>query len=420
MRIRFSGLIRIFLCCCCLLLCGWCSPFHGWQFEGTTGKCGRIPYAKKIPATAKTPTWEVYEINGSIFLHYDVDHAKPGWFVPSIHAAPLNAVSGSASASAPSASAFSSPLSLRQQRSGWKGRFHGSIRADVPGNIQELVAKHADSWSGDLMRVAPAEATGDAATPKPKSAPLWSCIDLQWADSKHSWSVSNDAPCATLSTTARLTLLGLPLPFLSFAVSLLHVGPSLVYTTFRPQSLVLRWMVGEVVLLHATRPDSAFISTVEMTASTRRSVPRSLANPFALAYTCSLPLQRLLSTMLLRLWFARFAATCLPIYSLGKVRPLSLHNSEGGTKSVFVNADAEPESPEGEEEKSDKDSSAAIQPSSPEKHRHGTGSAGSAHHPRGRRVAKRTGYTSSSAFYSTFLQKFYSDSGNKKQDGLEW
>lgn len=356
---------------------------------------------------------DVYEINGSIFLHYDVDHAKPSWFVPSI------AGTGPSSADGPSASVFSSPLSLRQQRSGWNGRFHGSIRADVPGNIQELVAKNADSWSGDLMRVAPSSSdSADATAPKTKSAPVWGCVDLQWDQSKHSWSVSIEAPCATMSATAWLTLLGLPLPFLSFAVTLLHVGPSLLYLTFRPQSLLLRWMIGEVVMLQATRPDSAFINTVELTASTRRSTPISQASPFALAYTCSLPLQRLVSNVLLRLVFARFAQSCLPIYPLGKVRPLSLHNTESGGKSVFVNADAESESSsEDEEEKRDKDSAAAIQPSSPDKHGPASSSASSSSR---RRVSKRTGYTSSSAFYSTFMQRFYSEAGTKKQDGLEW
>ena len=36
-------------------------PFHGWQFDGTDGKCVNIPYAKKVPDFAKTRSWACLE-----------------------------------------------------------------------------------------------------------------------------------------------------------------------------------------------------------------------------------------------------------------------------------------------------------------------------------------------------------------------
>ena len=56
-------------------------PFHGWQFDGDTGQCTSIPYADKVPSFAKTKVWPSLEINGFIFLWYDVDGKEP-WFYP--------------------------------------------------------------------------------------------------------------------------------------------------------------------------------------------------------------------------------------------------------------------------------------------------------------------------------------------------
>ena len=55
-------------------------PFHGWQFDGDTGQCTSIPYADKVPSFAKTKVWPSLEINGFIFLWYDVDGKEPSYF----------------------------------------------------------------------------------------------------------------------------------------------------------------------------------------------------------------------------------------------------------------------------------------------------------------------------------------------------
>ena len=56
-------------------------PFHGWQFDGDTGQCTAIPYAAKVPSFAKTKVWQSLEINGVIFMWYDVDGKDP-WYYP--------------------------------------------------------------------------------------------------------------------------------------------------------------------------------------------------------------------------------------------------------------------------------------------------------------------------------------------------
>jgi len=45
-------------------------PFHGWQFQ-EDGKCTHIPYTDRVPEVAKTKSWPVAELNGSIHIWYD-------------------------------------------------------------------------------------------------------------------------------------------------------------------------------------------------------------------------------------------------------------------------------------------------------------------------------------------------------------
>jgi phenylpropionate dioxygenase-like ring-hydroxylating dioxygenase large terminal subunit len=50
-------------------------PFHAWRFDGS-GACVEVPYAKKIPAKAQVPCFEVHEHSGMIFVWHH-DQAKP-------------------------------------------------------------------------------------------------------------------------------------------------------------------------------------------------------------------------------------------------------------------------------------------------------------------------------------------------------
>ena len=52
-------------------------PFHGWEFDGETGKCMNIPYTDKIPAFAKTNVWHSIERNGIICVWFDAEDREP-------------------------------------------------------------------------------------------------------------------------------------------------------------------------------------------------------------------------------------------------------------------------------------------------------------------------------------------------------
>ena len=47
-------------------------PFHAWRWSGE-GSCNEVPYAKRIPPKAVTRSWEVNELDGSIYVWFDRD-----------------------------------------------------------------------------------------------------------------------------------------------------------------------------------------------------------------------------------------------------------------------------------------------------------------------------------------------------------
>ncbi|XP_012259969.2 cholesterol 7-desaturase nvd [Athalia rosae] len=54
-------------------------PFHGWLFDGTDGRCKKIPYSDKVPEFAKTKAWDCCEINYLIFVWHHAEGMKPDW-----------------------------------------------------------------------------------------------------------------------------------------------------------------------------------------------------------------------------------------------------------------------------------------------------------------------------------------------------
>ncbi|KAF9111114.1 hypothetical protein BGX27_005373 [Mortierella sp. AM989] len=52
-------------------------PFHGWKFDGKSGQCIDIPYAKSIPNLARTKRWIHREFAGVIAVWYDAENRDP-------------------------------------------------------------------------------------------------------------------------------------------------------------------------------------------------------------------------------------------------------------------------------------------------------------------------------------------------------
>jgi phenylpropionate dioxygenase-like ring-hydroxylating dioxygenase large terminal subunit len=54
-------------------------PFHGWRFDGDSGRCVEIPYAGKIPPRAALETWPLLERNGLVVFYHHAERKAPTW-----------------------------------------------------------------------------------------------------------------------------------------------------------------------------------------------------------------------------------------------------------------------------------------------------------------------------------------------------
>jgi 3-ketosteroid 9alpha-monooxygenase subunit A len=51
-------------------------PFHDWRWSGS-GRCARIPYARRVPRRARTRSWTTLERNGQLFVWNDPQGNPP-------------------------------------------------------------------------------------------------------------------------------------------------------------------------------------------------------------------------------------------------------------------------------------------------------------------------------------------------------
>ena len=58
-------------------------PFHAYTFDGL-GACVEVPYARKIPPTAKLAGHTVREVNGLVLLWHHGESASPQWEIPEV------------------------------------------------------------------------------------------------------------------------------------------------------------------------------------------------------------------------------------------------------------------------------------------------------------------------------------------------
>lgn len=56
-------------------------PFHGWKYDGGSGRCVHVPHGDPIPPKAKLRTWHVREVSGMVLVWYHEQGAPPSWSV---------------------------------------------------------------------------------------------------------------------------------------------------------------------------------------------------------------------------------------------------------------------------------------------------------------------------------------------------
>ncbi|WP_067968606.1 Rieske 2Fe-2S domain-containing protein [Mycolicibacter icosiumassiliensis] len=52
-------------------------PFHDWRWQGSTGRCTTVPYAKRPPRIARTRHWPTCEVNGQLLMWHDPEGSTP-------------------------------------------------------------------------------------------------------------------------------------------------------------------------------------------------------------------------------------------------------------------------------------------------------------------------------------------------------
>lgn len=58
-------------------------PFHAWLFDGDSGQCLEVPYARRIPRGARLRTWLTREWAGMLLAYYPGEHNHAPW-VPAL------------------------------------------------------------------------------------------------------------------------------------------------------------------------------------------------------------------------------------------------------------------------------------------------------------------------------------------------
>ena len=54
-------------------------PFHGWRFDGASGRCLEIPYARRIPPKSDLRAWRTLERNGMLLVWHHAKDEAPAY-----------------------------------------------------------------------------------------------------------------------------------------------------------------------------------------------------------------------------------------------------------------------------------------------------------------------------------------------------
>ena len=57
-------------------------PFHDWRWNGATGRCAEIPYARRVPKLARTRKWQTLEVNGQLLVWHDPEGGQADYPLP--------------------------------------------------------------------------------------------------------------------------------------------------------------------------------------------------------------------------------------------------------------------------------------------------------------------------------------------------
>lgn len=222
-------------------------PFHGWTFDGKTGKCVEIPYAEgEVPDFARIKRWPSCEVNGGVYVWFDAEGREPQWQIPVVE---------------------------EIERGSWTCR--GRTEHFINAHIQEVPENGADVAHLSAVH-SPFLATGtDLRSIRTAHGPRWRFLEHTWSATW--WSMDSDAKhLAGAVVKHRLCIFGVPFPPLDFVANVTQIGPGIVY---------LRWesVFGRGAFLQSLLPVGPLEQRMRHTVWAEWRVPTLLAKFFLLA-----------------------------------------------------------------------------------------------------------------------------------------
>ncbi|KAL6060351.1 cholesterol 7-desaturase, variant 2 [Balamuthia mandrillaris] len=211
-------------------------PFHGWSFN-SEGKCVSIPYAEKVPESAKVKTWTTLEHNGVVMIWHHAEGVEPEWYPPEIEGIT-------------------------------KGyyRFHGYSIHEVRAHIQEIPENGPDTAHLNVLH-------------KPF---IGEFLGLEESVLNHGWEADwsvgqgEEQHIAFLNVKEDLLVFGHKFPGLTLDVKIKQIGPGLVQLHFATP-------VGTAVICQSVTPLAPTLQRVTH-ASTFSCF---LISPLFLLFVCS-------------------------------------------------------------------------------------------------------------------------------------
>ncbi|XP_077479418.1 cholesterol 7-desaturase nvd [Stigmatopora argus] len=190
-------------------------PFHGWQFQGDSGKCAWIPYAEKVPDFAKVAVWHSCEVNSQILVWFHCDGEDPHWTVP-------------------------------EQEEISKGEWVSRGRTEhyVNAHIQEIPENAADLFHLTHLHTPGLVSGVDLRYTKNQT---WQFVQHDW---KAQWEPesSPNSHCSQMLLKHSLYVYGIHWPILDLHVVARQVGPGLVFLHFQHSFL------GSGIILQTVTP----------------------------------------------------------------------------------------------------------------------------------------------------------------------
>nr|XP_028576239.1 cholesterol 7-desaturase-like [Podarcis muralis] len=213
-------------------------PFHGWQFDGESGKCVRIPYAEKVPEFAKIKVWPSCEVSDMILVWYHCDGIDPTWRVPD-----------------------------REEFLPRPCPFRGLTEHFVNVHIEEIPENGADTAHLSFLH---RHAFLSGADLRYMHSPFWTFFRHHWQADWHPDPEPN-AHCSRLQLKHNITLFGKHFSFMDLRVSAWQVGPSLVF-------LVLRFpLLGQGIIVQSVTPVQPLMQQVIHRIYFQKNVPAFIA-----------------------------------------------------------------------------------------------------------------------------------------------